>query len=260
MAHTLRQFTPYRNKIQDIGECQTKDRRLLVANLLDGDVGNKALPRKSIRAIHRKRTFIAGCLVVICLGVAVAAEWRHIQPNNLRSTRYSLIVRGSDGLDRPISKEMVFPPGYRVKLKFSTVQDGFLYLLNEGPATNATQVWTWLFPQPDFQSGSAAIRASSSIIVPPGNGQYFIMDKLLGKEKVYLIWSDRAVPELEQVKSSVFLVLGKSGGLLLPAEAAIAHHVVQANSSQVDLAEKDGETMISGKGPIIVKMIILEHM
>jgi class 3 adenylate cyclase len=52
-ADALRHLSAWRDKIHEVGECQTKDGWIRVWNLVDGPIGNPAVPRKSRRHARR---------------------------------------------------------------------------------------------------------------------------------------------------------------------------------------------------------------
>ena len=77
-AESLRHLSAWRDKIQDLGECQVKDGWLRVWNLVDGPVGNPAIPQKSRRyALRRRRAIGAGvaALALVVTGSLAGAFW-----------------------------------------------------------------------------------------------------------------------------------------------------------------------------------------
>jgi TolB-like protein/class 3 adenylate cyclase/Tfp pilus assembly protein PilF len=77
-AESLRHLSAWRDKIQSIGECQVKDGWIRVWDLVDGPIGNPAIPRKSRRyAVRRKRAIGAGIstLALAVTGALGGAFW-----------------------------------------------------------------------------------------------------------------------------------------------------------------------------------------
>jgi tRNA A-37 threonylcarbamoyl transferase component Bud32 len=217
-----------------------------------------ALPPQPEASANRRRLAAAALFVLFTLAGAGLFLVRASRPRVVLEFTYSLSVRGSDGARRPLAKEAVLPPGYGIKLIVRSPADGFLYVVNEGPAIQAGQLWTWLFPQPGFQNGSGAIHRSQPITIPPAEEQYLVLDKRLGTEKVYVLWSMQPIPELEPIKASVFS--SGSGGGLSASEAQTVHAIIARNDRPIQTNTVGDGTTVSGAGPVVVKLIPLEHM
>ena len=71
-AGPLRHLSAWRDKIQDIGDCQVKDGWVCVWNLVDGPIGNPAFPRKSRRYVKRRRLAVGTGVAVLALAIAGA--------------------------------------------------------------------------------------------------------------------------------------------------------------------------------------------
>jgi TolB-like protein/Tfp pilus assembly protein PilF/class 3 adenylate cyclase len=68
-AESLRHLSAWRDKIQNIGDCQVKDGWIKVWNLVDGPVGNPAVPQKSRRFALRRRRVVGAGLAASALAV-----------------------------------------------------------------------------------------------------------------------------------------------------------------------------------------------
>ena len=102
-------------------------------------------------------------------------------------------------------ENVIFGMGDEARLFISSPQSGFLYVINQGPAQNdGFPHFNILFPELEDGGASPEIRAGQIIQVPPpgrnGQDNWFVFDKEEGVENIWLVWSDRAVPELEAVK------------------------------------------------------------
>ncbi|HKQ91643.1 MAG TPA: protein kinase [Blastocatellia bacterium] len=100
---------------------------------------------------------------------------------------------------------MIFGPGDEARLFISSPQSGFLYVINQGPTqTDGFPNFNILFPELENSGASSEIRAGQVVQVPPpGRNQqdnWFVFDKEEGVEYIWLVWSERVVPELEAVK------------------------------------------------------------
>ena len=272
VADSLRQLRRWQPLIRDAGECQVKDGWLHVWNFYDDTVGNPALPAKSKRLQQRRRFAMAG--VASAIAIAALAGAIAIWPKQApapkqmsnppsatvqadRSLSYSLIVKPPSGPARPMAREMVFPPKYRVTFNFTSTQDGFLYLINQTPATKKGITWIWLSPDPKLNGGSAAVTAGQKVSLPSA-GDGFLLDEMQGTELVYVIWSERAIQELEAIKAAVFT--RTNHGELAASESATVQTIIQQHTANVVVDKGETETKISGKGPIFVRAIPLEHL
>lgn len=71
-AESLRHLSAWVGKIHEFGECQVKDGWLRVWNLVDGPIGNPALPKKSKRYLLRRRRFVFAAEALLVFAVAAA--------------------------------------------------------------------------------------------------------------------------------------------------------------------------------------------
>jgi len=204
---------------------------------------------------------ISAAALVVIAGVGLAL-FIHSQrptgrpaaaPTTVRSLSYSLLIKTKTGEVRPLAREMVFPPGYQMRFRFSSSQDGFLYVVNEGPPQRDGAIWTWLFPYPALNRGSSALSASAPLLLPPDS--FIQLDKMEGQEKVYVVWSDHEIPELQDA----VLASDKSGQVRVAAIPVI-RAIISKASPDVEVIKADSETVIRGHSPVLVKLITLEHM
>ena len=212
---------------------------------------------------------VASAIAIVALGGTIALWPKQPQvPHQMsspplvtvpadRSLSYSLIVKPPSGPARPMAREMVFPPKYRVTFNFTSKQDGFLYLVNQAPATKKGITWIWLSPDPKLNGGSAALTAGQKVSLPSA-GDGFLLDEMQGTELVYVIWSDKSVQELETIKAAVFA--RKHQSELSTSESATLQTFIQQHSANVVVDKGETETKISGKGPVFVRAIPLEHL
>jgi hypothetical protein len=102
--------------------------------------------------------------------------------------------------------EHIFEAWYQVRLMISSDQAGYLYVLNEGPPDQVSNLakYVLLFPDADTSNWSAAISANRTVQIPQPSEKpdddWNLFDNERGTEKLWLVWSERSVPELEAVK------------------------------------------------------------
>lgn len=92
----------------------------------------------------------------------------------------------------------IFGDDWRFRLWLQSPQDGHLYLLTEGIDSSGNRTLAMLFPHPQRNNGNSAIKADQPIET---NEMEF--DKNQGVETFWIVWSKKAVDELEAVKSYV---------------------------------------------------------
>jgi class 3 adenylate cyclase len=260
-ADPLRHLSQWKARLHDAGICRVKDGTLHLWSLHDADIGSAAPAQGRVRLWGSRRALISAATLVVMIGIGAFVASRLQRPVNspvathapLRSLSYSFLIKTKSGAVLPLAREMVFPAGYQLQFRFAGGQDGFLYVVNEGPPRQGGPIWTWLFPYPALHQGSAALSASTPLLLPPDS--FIILDKMQGQERVYVIWSDHDIPELS---ASVF-VAEKSGQIRADDLPAI-RGILSKASSDVEVIKADTETIMRGNWPVLVKLIVLEHM
>jgi hypothetical protein len=163
------------------------------------------------------------------------------------------LIKTKAGQVRPLAREMVFPAGYQLQFRFVGAENGFLYVVNEGPPQRNVSTWTWLFPYPARRQGSSALSASTPLLLPPDS--FIQLDAMQGQEKVYVFWSNREIPELQ-----ASVLASKKSGQIRAADIAAIRAIISKASPDVEVIKADTETVIRGTSPVWVKLITLEHM
>jgi Domain of unknown function (DUF4384) len=160
-----------------------------------------------------------------------------------------------------LAKEMLFGPQDRLRVTVTSPQTGFLYIVNEGPdPASGRTTYNVLHPKATAEGGSAALSGGREIHIPSAEG-YFKFDEAQGTEKLWLVFSEREVPELEAVK-----------GLANPVNRGVIKDASQVEAVRSFLERhKDGRpqstqdeatrrTLLRSSGPALVNLLRLEHM
>jgi class 3 adenylate cyclase len=261
VADPLRHLSRWKDRLHDAGACRVKDGILHLWSLRDAELGNTAAPLSLVRSPWSRRVLISTAALVVLAGVGVSVLV-HSQrppagpiasPTTLRSLSYSLLIKTKTGQVRPLAREMVFPPGYQLQFRFTGGENGFLYVVNEGPPQREGSVWTWLFPYPALNKGSSALSASAPLLLPPDN--FIQLDKMLGQEKVYVLWSDHEIPELQ-----ASMLASEKSGRIRAADISVVRAIISKASPDVAVTNAGTETVIRGTSGVLVKLITLEHM
>ena len=155
-----------------------------------------------------------------------------------------------------IPGEMIFEEDYQIRLSFSSPQAGHLYILNEGPVATTAPEFNVVFPSSSANKGSSLIAAGQVTEVPESSWLKF--DAQQGTEKLWLIFSEDVVPELETLKE--FAGRQTQGLITDPARNKVVQDFLNTHSEAKPAIEK-GErlTTLKSPGKLLVHPIKLEH-
>jgi serine/threonine protein kinase len=177
-----------------------------------------------------------------------------------RSVAYSLTVQKMRD-DKPYQDEFessgqeIFENGWKFRMNVSSPQDGYLYLVNEGPADGDTTTYHVLFPEEKTNSGSPRVTAGQNL-----QTAWMRFDDNQGTEKFWIIWTTNAVRDLDAVTEAVNET--DQGEIKDSARARGVRDFLKKHSATGAEATKDSakkQTVIKGRGDVLVKMIELEH-
>lgn len=231
-------------------------------------------PGLSESKLRRHWILFAGLtlIMVLVVGLIIAGNWsrfRHstatgpspsIAATELKLSYWMTVQKYRNG--RPfenlfrLAGEINFEKDYKVKLNVSSPQPGYLYILNEAPSPDEGLVV--LFPSRTANQGSSHLAENQRIEIPEQS--WFQFDAERGTEKLWLIFSEKEVPELEATKQ---FANPKDGGLIKDASLrSNIEKLISTNSGAKPLVEKNDdlqETTIKIAAPILVHAIKLEH-
>lgn len=177
-----------------------------------------------------------------------------------RSLAYSLTVQKiREG--KPYQAEFessgreIFENGWKFRMNISAPQDGYLYLLNEGPAAGDATTYNVLFPEAKTNNGSPRVVANQKL-----ETAWMRFDEHQGTEKFWLVWSVTPVKELEAVTD---VVNEKDQGEIKDSAKAraVGEFLKRLSSSQPQVTKDSAkqQTNVKGKGDVLVNLIELEH-
>ena len=252
---------------------------LATALIADGLRGLSTSPKSSVR---RRRLLIAALIVLSLIGIA-ALRYFNISgrfksgltspPFKARLERqlsYSLEAQ-RDPARYPGSKQfltfdnVIFGAGDQIRLYIGSPQPGALYIINEGPTqTDGLPNYNILFPDTQIKGGSSKIQAGQIVQFPAPSGNlnedWFIFDHEEGIEKIWLVWSEQAIPELEAFISQINP--NHRGSIVNSKQrASVAHYLTGHATIRPDV-EKDEiskQTRVKVGGESLVWLIKLEH-
>jgi serine/threonine protein kinase len=183
-------------------------------------------------------------------------------PSDERTLAYSITVQkfrnGKPYQDSfPLASEINFEADYRIRVNVRSLQPGYLYVLNEGPPEASGQPeYVALFPSSTANEGSALLVADQVVQIPEKS--WFKFDKQQGTEKLWLVFSNEAVPELDAVKE---FASARTGGLITePARNSAVQTFLTTHSTHKPFSEKgDKQTTLKNPGKLLVYAVNLEH-
>ncbi len=217
------------------------------------------------------------------IGLAVAAValiaaiwiWKGSQtttvttpPVTSRQLNYSLLVRTNPAKNpgkEPIAfpGEIVFTPGDQLRLIIGSQQEGFLYIVNEGPQPkNGLPAYNFLFPDPaQIPGNTPSLKAAKSLFIPSDRpDEWLTVDSEQGTETFWLVWSEKSIPELEAAKK--WLTPQYGGEIQNASEITAIQQFINKNfPANKPVAEKDDHqtNLKGGKDGVLVFPIRLAH-
>ena len=156
------------------------------------------------------------------------------------------------------SNQPILASSDRLQLAFSSPQPGYLYIVNEGPASTPQQPrFNFLFPSPFTNQGSAFLIPGRELTIPERGSLVF--DKR-GVERVWLIWSKESLPEIEAFKK--WVNQKDRGRVEDPGELLwLQSFLSKSPTLRPELTHNDSDSTreLRGKGDVLVYLIKLEH-
>ena len=156
-----------------------------------------------------------------------------------------------------VAGEINFEAGDQVRVNVQTPEAGHLYIVNEGPRDGETvPEFNFLFPSSTANKGSSLLAADQQIQIPEAS--WYRFDTQEGVERLWLIFSEDAVPELESVKQ---FANKKAGGLIADmTQNKLVHDYLTSHSTvKPDVDKGDTLTTLKASGKLLVYPVRLEH-
>ncbi|MGH9847361.1 MAG: protein kinase domain-containing protein [Blastocatellia bacterium] len=161
-----------------------------------------------------------------------------------------------------LAGEIIFSAGDELCFAINSPQDGYLYIINEGPRpVNGLPRYNVLFPDPRrFSAEAPSLRMNQPLFIPSERPPWFPVDAEQGAEKLWLVWAERPVGEMESVRK--WLNDRDGGEIKDEAEIrAVEQFLNQNYSSARPVAEKDEHQthLKGGQNGLLVYPVKLEH-
>jgi serine/threonine protein kinase len=247
--------TDYTDETDETDETDrgSEKKRVLVVALAAMLVVTAAFFAYSIWRASRARSSVAGPPATPAAAPTVVTPERRLT--------YSLTVwefrNGKYKEPYPMAGEVSFEPRDRIRVNIGTPQPGHLYIFSEGPRAGATvPEFVALFPSQTANKGSSLLAADQQIQIPEVH--WFQFDEQAGVERLWLVFSEDAVPELESMKA---FANEKTKGLITDmTQNKLVRDFLTAHSTSKPEAEKgDTLTTVTTSGKLLVYAVRLEH-
>jgi len=213
-------------------------------------------------------------VAVLLIAVASAAIWFATRSRNSktegkgpdapaaaeRNLSYGLTVqkmRSNRPYQEPFesSGQEIFENGWKFRMNVTSPQEGYLYLLNEGPAAGDETTYNMLFPEAKTNGGSPRVTADQKL-----QTAWMRFDDHQGTEKFWIVWAAAPVKELDDVTDAVNQQ--DQGEIKDSAKLRRVRDFLTKHSSPKPEVAKDSakkQTTIKGKGDTLVSFVELEH-
>ncbi|HJP95593.1 MAG TPA: protein kinase [Pyrinomonadaceae bacterium] len=156
-----------------------------------------------------------------------------------------------------LAGEINFEADYQIRVNLRSPQTGYLYIFNEGPATDSVvPEFNVVFPSSTANKSSSLLSADQIVQIPEESWLQF--DKQEGTEKLWLVFSDQAVAALEPVRE---FANTKSEGLIAdPSLNKLIQDFLKTHSDPKPDSERgENLTTIKSTSNVIVYPIKLQH-
>jgi serine/threonine protein kinase len=262
--------------LHNLGEAEVKHGvRVPLYNLYTDDAGNPEVPARLRRATPSFAPKNLAKIAAVVLGVLLVgtATFFALKARGGRtagappvvtalpeqSLTYSLTVQKmregkSDGDPFESTGREVFGNGWKFRFNAQPTQHGALYLINEAAGQNEIPEYNVLFPTRKNSDGSPIIAAHKRVATG-----WNIFDKETGIEKLWVIWSAQAVPELDAIFDQAFDEAGHISGV--EEIRKLKTYLNRYESQRPDTKENDAKEMITVKGrsEVLVSLVELNH-
>jgi len=157
----------------------------------------------------------------------------------------------------PLAGEINFEASYRIRVHIRSPEDGYLYIFNEGPPTAAAKTeYVVVFPSTTANNNSSLIKAGQIVQIPEKSWLEF--DKQQGIEKLWLVFSKQALPELEAARQAAS---PQNKNLITDmGQNKVVETFLATNSvKKPDVDKGTTLTTVKAAGNVLVYAIKLEH-
>jgi hypothetical protein len=150
-----------------------------------------------------------------------------------------------------------------VQIFFSSPEEGYFYLVNQGPAQNGVQPNLLVLVPEEGIEALLPPDKEAQIPQPSGNPDedWIAFDEVEGTEELWMVWSARPVAELESLKK--WSNRDDEGEVKNAGENKVVREFLSRHyAASGPEVKKNGEgtrTTITGRGDVLVFPVKLQH-
>ena len=262
---------------------QTAKDMLIDLKVLRKHVDAESAPADTDLPAKKKRMLVAALVAIVSATAAIFAVnlWRAqrapsaaavstvttttpappaVAPLLERTLTYWITVRQvRNGQQKiyDVRGEINFELADLIRLNIRSPQAGYLYVLNEGPRNGeGTPEYNVSFPSPTANKGSSRLTADQLLQIPGETWLRF--DEQQGVERLWLIFAEDAIPELEALKK---FANSETGGAItnVPTNKLVQNFITSHSSSRPQVEKGDTLTSLKIPGKILLYDLTLEH-
>ncbi len=237
-------------------------------SIVNSEQSTKIAPVPGKRSLFAGLAIVASLLVIL-IGGGVWYIWANRPANSLppvkgasaigaepRFVYWLNVQRIENGkpIGEPIDSEgnHLYGNNWRFTFNVEPYQTGSLYLVNEGPGPGGTTLFRILFPSP--KNGEAKLVANQAVRTEPN-----FFDQYTGVEKLWIIWSEDGLPDLDLV----FRNAVKTNGIIenpTELDALNGYLKLWRESPPEIIANKERKlTIVKGRAKTLVTLVELSH-
>jgi hypothetical protein len=160
--------------------------------------------------------------------------------------KYRLLKRSSEGRYDEVDTDTVFRSGDKIRVSVEANDNSHLYIVQQG----SSKTWNLLFPNEETERGSNRIQRNREYELPAGGR--FTFDEQPGAERMFIVLSRRAEPDLEKLIYSL-----SQGGDTKPASVDKS-----IDKSQMVLAQGniDDDIIERIRGNVLARDLVFEKV
>jgi serine/threonine protein kinase len=274
VASVLLELGEWRNRLHDLGTHPVKHGVLIhLYNVYSDTVGNSSIPTELVPKTDpppqpkpRISLALRVVLAIILIAATLTAVWfargkpdGRVLPHTLSYWALAQMYKNNKPYGEPVKlfgSEMYFRTGDELQFFVTSSDSGHLYLLSEEPSDRNSGSYFLLFPTPKANNSSSQIQPNSEVAT---DRNFF--DATVGTEKVWIVWSASAIPEIE-TEVSRWKDKGYLGEISEPTRVELIKNLIEERSrdeAYVEQDDRNNRMNIKGRGNVVVRLVTLAH-
>jgi hypothetical protein len=164
--------------------------------------------------------------------------------------RYSLLKQNAEGEYVEVAPDTAFRSGDKIKLSIESNDAAYLYIVQQG----SSKVWNVLFPNGDTDNGTNQVERGHRYTIPAGGR--FTFDEQPGTERLFVVLSRKAEPDLERM---IYDLSGKKS--LSPAASPAAAPTEEPRPKMMIAQSRIDDSLVNRlRGQMISRDLVFEKV